>query len=63
MRLADHQLPGPDGPGASVAGGASFVVFEQSRNKDAAWQLVAYLSDPQVQVRFHALTGNLPPRR
>ncbi len=56
-------LPGPDGPGASVAGGASFVVFEQAKNKDAAWKLVAYLSDPKVQVRFHALTGNLPPRR
>jgi len=56
-------LPGPDGPGASVAGGASFVVFEQAKNKDAAWKLVAYLSDPDVQVRFHALTGNLPPRR
>jgi multiple sugar transport system substrate-binding protein len=56
-------LPGPDGPGASVAGGASFVVFQQAKNKDAAWKLIAYLSDPQVQVRFHALTGNLPPRR
>ncbi|MBU8974739.1 sugar ABC transporter substrate-binding protein [Lysobacter sp. MMG2] len=56
-------LPGPDGPGASVAGGASFVVFQQAKNKDAAWKLVAYLSDPQVQVRFHTLTGNLPPRR
>jgi multiple sugar transport system substrate-binding protein len=38
-------------------------VFQQAKNKDAAWKLVAYLSDPQVQVRFHALTGNLPPRR
>ena len=56
-------LPGPDGPGASVAGGTSFVVFRGSRHKDAAWKLVAYLSDPEVQVRFHGLTGNLPPRR
>ena len=56
-------LPGPDGPGASVAGGASFVVFRQSPRQEAAWKLVAYLSDPQVQVRFHGLTGNLPPRR
>lgn len=62
-RWGTMPLPGPDGPGASVAGGASFVVFEQAKNKDAAWKLVAYLSDPQVQVRFHALTGNLPPRR
>src|SRR5690606_34168644 len=56
-------LPGPDGPGASVAGGTSFVVFRKSQHKDAAWKLVAFLSDPEVQVQFHGLTGNLPPRR
>ena len=56
-------LPGPDGPGASIAGGASLVVFRASRNKDAAWQLIEYLSQPAVQRRFHELTGDLPPRR
>jgi multiple sugar transport system substrate-binding protein len=29
----------------------------------AAWRLIEYLSDPAVQVRFHELSGNLPPRR
>jgi multiple sugar transport system substrate-binding protein len=56
-------LPGPDGPGASVAGGTSFVVFRSSRHKAAAWKLIAYLSAPEQQVRFHGLTGNLPSRR
>lgn len=56
-------LPGPDGPGASIAGGASLVVFAASRRKQAAWKLIEYLSRPEVQLRFHALTGNLPPRR
>ncbi len=56
-------LPGPDGPGASLANGTSFVIFRGSEHKDAAWELVAYLSRPDVQARFHALTGNLPPRR
>lgn len=56
-------LPGPDGPGASVAGGTTLVVFRQSTHKDAAWKLIAYLSRPDVQVQFHALTGDLPPRR
>ena len=56
-------LPGPDGPGASIAGGTSFVIFQSSQRKDAAWKLIAYLSEPQVQTRFHALTGDLPPRR
>ena len=56
-------LPGPEGPGASLANGTSFVVFRSSRHKQAAWTLIDYLSTPQVQARFHALTGNLPPRR
>jgi multiple sugar transport system substrate-binding protein len=56
-------LPGPDGPGASIAGGSSLVVFRASRHKEAAWRLVEFLSQPAVQRRFHALTGDLPPRR
>ncbi len=56
-------MPGLEGPGTSLAGGASLVVFATSPRKRAAWQLVQYLSRPEVQLRFHALTGNLPPRR
>ena len=56
-------LPGADGPGASIAGGSSLVIFRASRNAAAAWQLIEYLSRPDVQRRFHALTGDLPPRR
>jgi multiple sugar transport system substrate-binding protein len=56
-------LPGPEGPGASIAGGSSLVVFRASRHRDAAWRLVEFLSQPAVQRRFHALTGDLPPRR
>ena len=56
-------LPGPDGPGASIAGGSSLVVFRASKEKTAAWQVIEYLSQPSVQRRFHELTGDLPPRR
>jgi multiple sugar transport system substrate-binding protein len=56
-------LPGPNGPGASSAGGSSLVVFERSRHKDEAWQVIEYLSQPSVQLRFYEMTGNLPPRR
>jgi multiple sugar transport system substrate-binding protein len=56
-------LPGPDGPGMAVAGGSSLVMFQASRRKQAAWKLIEYLSRPEVQLRFNALTGNLPPRR
>jgi multiple sugar transport system substrate-binding protein len=56
-------LPGPDGPGASIAGGSSLVVFRASRHQAAAWDLIEFLARPDVQRRFHALTGDLPPRR
>ena len=56
-------LPGPDGAGASIAGGSSLVVFASSRVKAAAWQWIEYLSRPEIQARFHAATGDLPPRR
>jgi multiple sugar transport system substrate-binding protein len=57
------QLPGQDGPGASLALGASLVVFSGSQRKPEAWQLIEYLSRPDVQRRFYQLTGDLPPRR
>jgi multiple sugar transport system substrate-binding protein len=56
-------LPGPDGPGASSAGGTSLVIFRFARHKDAVWRLIEYLSEPATQIRFHQLTGDLPPRR
>ena len=56
-------LPGPSGPGASVAGGSSLVMFKPSRVKPAAWKLIRYLSRPDVQQSFYQRTGNLPPRR
>ncbi len=60
---ATAPLPGPDGPGVSLAGGASLVIFRGSRNQDAAWRLIEFLSRPEQQVRFYQLTGDLPARR
>lgn len=61
-------LPGPDGPGAGIAGGTSLVLFRGKGERDtarqqAAWQLIEYLSRPGVQQQFYALIGDLPPRR
>jgi len=58
-------LPAPHapGPGLSTAGGASLVVSRASEHPEAAWQLVEYLSTTDSQIRFHALTGDLPARR
>jgi multiple sugar transport system substrate-binding protein len=60
---ATAPLPGPQGPGASTAGGASLVVFRRSPRQAQARTLLEWLSQPATQLRFHALTGDLPPRR
>lgn len=53
--------PSGEGYGASNAGGSSLVMFSQSREKEASWQFIEFLSQPQQQVRFLECTGNLPP--
>ena len=62
---ATAPMPGPDDDtaGVSLAGGASLVIHKGSAHKDAAWTLIRYLSGTERQVRFHALTGDLPARR
>lgn len=56
-------LPGPNGPGAAVGGGSSLVMFKGTKHADAVWQLIEFLSEPAQQLRFHELSGDLPPRR
>jgi multiple sugar transport system substrate-binding protein len=56
-------LPGPQGPGASIAGGSSLVLFHGTRHPREAWELVEFLSQPQNQEWFRLRTGDLPPRR
>lgn len=56
-------LPGPHGPGAGIAGGTSLVLFKSSPRKNEGWKLIEFLSRPDIQQRFHAVIGNLPPRR
>ena len=60
---ATAPLPGPHGPGVSTAGGSSLALFASSARKEAAWKLIEFLSETATMQRFHALTGNLPPRR
>jgi multiple sugar transport system substrate-binding protein len=51
------------GPGVSLAGGSSLVLFRASKRSDDAWKLIEFLSEPAQQVRFYALAGDLPARR
>ncbi len=61
---ATAPLPGPDGAasGVSLAGGSSLVLFRNSPRKEAAWRLIEFLSQPEQQLRFFELTGDLPAR-
>ncbi|HEY7482796.1 MAG TPA: sugar ABC transporter substrate-binding protein [Gemmatimonadales bacterium] len=54
--------PGGDSAGVSLAGGSSLALFRASRNKEAAWQLVEFLSSRTQQEEFYRLTGDLPAR-
>lgn len=58
-------LPGPTGPasGVSLAGGSSLVLFRSSPHKAMAWELIRFLSRPDIQARFYHLTGDLPAQR
>jgi multiple sugar transport system substrate-binding protein len=61
-KWATAPFPGPDAthPGVSLAGGSSLVLFANSPHKEAAWKLIEFLSAPAQELRFYALTGDLP---
>ncbi|CAI8976253.1 sugar ABC transporter substrate-binding protein [Methylocaldum szegediense] len=64
-KWATAPMPAPDEnyPGPSLAGGASLAIARSSDHKDQAWKLIEFLSQPEQQLAFYRLTGDLPPRR
>jgi len=44
----------------SFVGGSDLAVFKSSKNRDSAWKFVQWLSDPKTQVKFFALSTDLP---
>jgi multiple sugar transport system substrate-binding protein len=65
-RWATAPLPAPEGesaPGLSLAGGAGLVLVRGSPRQAAAWRWIEFLSEPERQAAFHALSGDLPARR
>ena len=44
----------------SFVGGSDIAVFKASKNRDSAWKFVKWLSDPKTQVKFFALSTDLP---
>jgi multiple sugar transport system substrate-binding protein len=54
-------LPGRDSaPGTSFVGGGDLAVFADSDNKESAWKLVRWLSEPEVQQKWYDTIGDLP---
>ncbi len=45
---------------SSFVGGSDFVVFKKSKNRDSAWKLVQWLSDPKTQVKWYQQSTDLP---
>jgi multiple sugar transport system substrate-binding protein len=44
----------------SIAGGSSLVLFKNTEHPMAAWKLIEFLSQPEVQIGFFRLTRDLP---
>jgi len=44
----------------SFVGGSNLVVYKDSKNKDAAWKFVQYLTDPKTQVAWYGDVADLP---
>ncbi|HZW39397.1 MAG TPA: sugar ABC transporter substrate-binding protein [Ignavibacteriaceae bacterium] len=51
-----------DYPGYSSAGGASLVISKYSKNKDAAWKWIEFLSEKETQIKFFSIVNSLPSR-
>lgn len=50
----------PDGTSTSFAAGANLAVFKDAENPEAAWKLVEWLSQPEVQVDWFSAVNDLP---
>lgn len=58
-RYAVMQFPKKESA-TSFIGGSDLVVFKDAQNRDGAWKLVQWLSQPDTQATFYKSTGNLP---
>ena len=54
-------LPGKDAaPGTSFVGGGDLAVFKDSDNRESAWKLVKWLTEPEVQQKWYETVSDLP---
>ena len=53
---------GPKGKATYIAG-ESLAIFKQSKNSDAAWTFVKWVTQPEIQEMFSISSGYLPVRK
>src|SRR5215207_1948818 len=53
---------GPEGKGYTFVGGSNLMMLKSSKNKDAAWALMKYLSQDQIQSDYAGKQGMFPSR-
>jgi multiple sugar transport system substrate-binding protein len=53
---------GPTGKAQTFVGGSNLMMFKSAKNKDAAWELMKYLSQDDIQTQYAALMGMFPAR-
>jgi len=46
----------------SFVGGSDWCILKDSKNKEAAWKFVEFMSRPEIQVQWYQLTADLPTR-
>ena len=49
-----------DKTATSFVGGSNLEVFKNSKNQDAAWKFIEWLSQPEVQLKWRTAAGDLP---
>jgi multiple sugar transport system substrate-binding protein len=54
---------GPQSQAYTFVGGSNLMLFKASKNKDAAWELMKFLSQDQVQTDYANLMGMFPARK
>ena len=53
---------GPQGKGYTFVGGSNLMMLKSAKNKDAAWALMKYLSQDQIQTDYADKLGMFPSR-
>lgn len=54
-------LPGKDSsPGTSFTGGGDLAVFKDSDNRESAWKLVKWMTEPETQQKWYQTLSDLP---